>query len=81
MISNPTAIEPMPARQGTIRLTVVTPVFNEADNLDRYAAEMAFRDDNCRTPNGALFKLVLGLICTTGPSRDFVGYWQRSWAA
>ena len=49
--------------------------------LDRYAAEMAFRDDNCRTPNGALFKLVLGLICTTGPSRDFVGYWQRSWAA
>ncbi len=40
MISNPTEIETMPARQGTIRLTVVTPVFNEADNLDRYAAEV-----------------------------------------
>ena len=49
--------------------------------LDRYAQEMAFRDDNCRTPNGALFRRVLELICTTGPSRDFVGYWQRSWAA
>ena len=46
--------------------------------LDRYAAEMAFREDHCRTSNGRIFNRVLSLIATTGPSRDFVGYWQRS---
>ena len=49
--------------------------------LGRYAAEMAFRDDHCRTASGSLFYRVLDLIVTTGPSRDFVGYWQRSKAA
>ena len=49
--------------------------------LERYAAEMAFRDDHCRTTNGGLFNRVLELVATTAPSRDFVGYWQRSKAA
>lgn len=46
--------------------------------LDRYAQEAAFREDNRRLSNGALFRAVLGLALASKPSVDFGGYWQRN---
>ena len=49
--------------------------------LGRYAAEIAWREDYRRASNGDQFRQVINMVSITGPSRDFVGYWQRSWAA
>ena len=49
--------------------------------LGRYAAEMAWREDHRRVPNGSLAKRLLGLALAQGPSVDWSGYWQRRRAA
>jgi len=49
--------------------------------LDRYAREIAFREDHRRTANGEQFAAVAGLVARNGPSVDFCGYWQRARAA
>jgi len=49
--------------------------------LDRYAREIAFREDHRRTANGEQFTAVAGLVARNGPSVDFCGYWQRARAA
>lgn len=46
--------------------------------LARYAAEMAWREDHRRKPNGTLFTMVAANAGNMGPSVDFCGYWQRS---
>ncbi|MBP7334383.1 IS1595 family transposase [Niveispirillum sp.] len=45
--------------------------------LNRYAAEMGFREDHRRQPNGSLFNRVVGLVTKNAPSVDFTGRWQR----
>ena len=49
--------------------------------LDRYAREVAFREDHRRASNGAQFGTVVGLVAKSRPSVDFCGYWQRARAA
>ena len=49
--------------------------------LDRYAREIAFREDLRRAANGEQFAAVAGLVARNGPSVDFCGYWQRARAA
>lgn len=49
--------------------------------LGRYAAEMAWREDHRREPNGSLFGMVGKLAGAMGMSVDFSGYWQRRKAA
>jgi len=49
--------------------------------LDRYAREIAFREDHRRAANGEQFAAVAGLVARNGPSVDFCGYWQRVRAA
>jgi transposase-like protein len=49
--------------------------------LDRYAREIAFREDHRRAANGEQFATVAGLVARNGPSVDFCGYWQRAKAA
>ena len=49
--------------------------------LDRYAREIAFREDHRRAANGEQFAAVAGLVARNGPSVDFCGYWQRAMAA
>jgi hypothetical protein len=49
--------------------------------LDRYAREIAFREDHRRAANGEQFAAVAGLVARNGPSVDFCGYWQRAKAA
>jgi transposase-like protein len=46
--------------------------------VDRYAQEAAFREDNRRLANGALFNRVASLVADNRPSVDFCGYWQRN---
>ena len=45
--------------------------------LRRYAAEMAWREDHRRDPNGALTDTVVRLGMTRGHSVDWRGYWRR----
>ena len=45
--------------------------------LAAYAGEMAFREDNRREPNGALYQLVAAAALTHPVSRVWKGYWQR----
>ena len=45
--------------------------------LNRYAQEMAFREDHRREDNGSQFRRVVQLVTANGPSVDFCGYWQR----
>jgi hypothetical protein len=49
--------------------------------LDRYAREIAFREDHRRAANGEQFAAVAGLVAKNRPSVDFCGYWQRARAA
>lgn len=44
--------------------------------LDNYANEAAYREDNRRMSNGAMFSDVLAKCGATRASRDFCGYWQ-----
>ena len=46
--------------------------------LDRYAAEMAWREDNRRLPTGAQVEALIGLALAAKPSKKFCGYWQRA---
>ena len=46
--------------------------------LNRYAQEMAFREDHRRDDNGRQFRRVVQLVAGNGPSVDFCGYWQRA---
>ncbi len=46
--------------------------------LNRYAAEMAWREDHRRKPNGEQFECVATLALAAGKSRTFTGYWQRA---
>lgn len=46
--------------------------------IDRYAREIAFREDHRRESNGEQFDRIIKLITTNRPSVDFSGYWQRS---
>lgn len=44
--------------------------------LFSYACEIAYREDNRRTPNGKLFKAILKRCMQAKPSRDWTGYNQ-----
>ena len=44
--------------------------------LGRYASEMAFRESERRTDNGAQVRMALSLVATTAASRRFCGYWH-----
>lgn len=46
--------------------------------LGRYAAEMAWREDHRRQPNGGQANRLLGLALAQPVSVDWSGYWQRS---
>jgi transposase-like protein len=46
--------------------------------LDNYAAEMAWREDNRRAPNGTQAGNVAGAALAAPQSRRFGGYWQRA---
>ena len=46
--------------------------------LGAYANEMAWREDNRRTPNGTLYALVAAAALGHPVSRQWKGYWQRS---
>ena len=45
--------------------------------LTRYAAEMAWREDNRRESNGEQFRTVGFRAAALPPSVDWCGYWQR----
>ncbi len=47
------------------------------DYLGFYAAEMAWREDNRRQPNGALHEAATGAALGHPVSRVWAGYWQR----
>lgn len=51
---------------------------HKMDNLymDRYANEAAYREDNRRMNNGAMFNDIVSRCAMSAPSRDFAGYWQ-----
>jgi hypothetical protein len=46
--------------------------------LNAYANEMAWREDNRREANGALFSLAIAAAMKHPVSRQWKGYWQRS---
>ncbi len=46
--------------------------------LNRYASEMAWREDRRRAPNGSQYSAIAAAALAHGHSRDFRGYWQRS---
>lgn len=46
--------------------------------LGQYAAEAAWKEDNRREANGALFGRALNLALKAGVSRTWKGYWQRT---
>lgn len=48
--------------------------------LHAYAAEMAWREDHRRVPNGTLFTAVVDAAMNAPVSRQWKGYWQRSQA-
>jgi transposase-like protein len=45
--------------------------------LSAYAAEMGWREDNRRQPNGNQFSMIVGAIAMTPKSATWCGYWQR----
>ena len=45
--------------------------------LDAYAQEMAWRENNRRTSNGAQFMAIVGAALDHPVSRQWKGYWQR----
>lgn len=45
--------------------------------LDAYAAEMAWRENNRKESNGALYELAIHAAMTHPPSEFWCGYWQR----
>ena len=47
-------------------------------HLGQYAAEMAWREDTRRTPNGTLYLLAAGAALGHPVSRVWAGYWQRA---
>jgi transposase-like protein len=49
--------------------------------LDSYAAEMAWREDHRRIPNGTLYALVAAAALRHPVSENWCGYWQRRKAA
>ncbi len=48
------------------------------DYLDRYATEMAWREDHRRKSNGEQFRCVATNALKLGKSAKFTGYWQRA---
>lgn len=48
-----------------------------AKYLNRYAAEMAWREDRRRVSNGGLYELVAAAALNSPVSRTWAGYWQR----
>jgi transposase-like protein len=52
-----------------------------AHYLHRYAAEMAWREDNRREANGTLWNAATGLALQHPKSKEWAGYWQRGRAA
>jgi len=46
--------------------------------LHQYANEAAWREDHCRTDNGAQFKRLAGAALHSPVSRQWKGYWQRA---
>lgn len=44
--------------------------------LDNYANEAAYREDNRRMSNGAMFVNIVAKCAVSRTSRDFCGYWQ-----
>ena len=49
-------------------------------HLHAYAAEMAWREDHRRAPNGTLFTAVVDAALNAPVSRQWKGYWQRAQA-
>jgi transposase-like protein len=47
--------------------------------LAAYAAEMDWREDNRRISNGAQYLTVASAAAKHPPSKQWKGYWQRSW--
>lgn len=45
--------------------------------LDAYAAEMAWREDNNRAPNGTQFTMAVAATAMAAQSSRWSGYWQR----
>jgi transposase-like protein len=48
--------------------------------LNRYASEMAWREDHRRIPNGKQYSAITAAALGHPHSKDFRGYWQRSMA-
>lgn len=46
--------------------------------LGAYAAEMAWREDNSRQPNGTQYAMAIAAVAIAPQSRQWTGYWQRS---
>ena len=46
--------------------------------LDRYARELAWREDHRRAANGEQFRAITGFVAKNRPSPAFCGYWQRA---
>ena len=46
--------------------------------LNHYAAEMAWREDNRRVPNGTQYMMVVAAAMGHPVSREWKGYWQRA---
>lgn len=46
-------------------------------HLGAYAAEMAWREDCRREPNGRQYAMVMGAVAVTPKSAQWCGYWQR----
>ena len=44
--------------------------------MDRYANEVAYREDTRRKSNGDIFKDIVNRCAKAQVSRDFCGYWQ-----
>ena len=44
---------------------------------DLYGAELAWREDHRRTPNGEQWRLLVGMVSKAGRSARWAGYWQR----
>jgi transposase-like protein len=48
------------------------------DYLNRYASEMAWREDHRRTSNGVQYGFIAAAALAHPHSQDFRGYWQRN---
>lgn len=52
-----------------------------ATHLAAYANEMSWREDNRRVPNGTQYLMMAGAALAHPVSRQWKGYWQRSFSA